>query len=186
MRTIDAFSGVGGMALALRGYLEPVVYCELDAACRAVLAKQMALGAIDPAPVHCDVRDLYARAHPADRAAATRLAAALRSAGGDADEEIAALLHDTAKGRTGLLARIVHVLEGSPHGGAARGPVGAQRQRLREHATRVVTIAREAGASPRSVAILTDLAELEANGVVRSAGDGAAARLFLLDSGGHA
>ena len=132
------------------------------------------------------LRDLYARAHPADRAAATRLAAALRRAGGDADEEIAALLHDTAKGRTGLLARIVHVLEGSPHGGAARGPLGAQRQRLHEHATRVVTIAREAGASPRSVAILTDLAELEANGVVRSAGDGAAARLFLLDSGGHA
>ena len=134
------------------------------------------------------LRELYALAHPADRAAATRLATALRRAGGDEDEETAALLHDTAKGRTGLLARILHVLEGSPVGGAARGPLRLERQRLRQHATVVVTLARSAGASPRCVEILTDLAALEAHGTGRreAHGDGAAMRLFLLDSGGRA
>lgn len=132
------------------------------------------------------LRDLFARAHPADRAAASRLAAALRRAGCDEDEEVAALLHDAAKGQSGLVARIVHVLEGSPHGGAARGALGEQRQRLREHATRIVSQAFEGGASQRSVAILAELAAIEANGQLRTTITGAAARLFMLDSGGRA
>ena len=36
MRSVDMFSGIGGMALALRGYARPILYCEIDEACRAV------------------------------------------------------------------------------------------------------------------------------------------------------
>ena len=150
----------------------------------------MELGANDA------LQELFARAHPADRAAATRLASALRRVGGDADEEIAALLHDAAKGRAGLGARIIHVLEGSPIGGDPGGPLASERRRLRHHATSVVDLARDAGAPRRCVEILTELARLEADRNVRHQGDvvsqgeghgnDAALRLYLLDSGGRA
>ena len=30
MNGLDIFSGIGGLTVALRGYVEPVVYCEND------------------------------------------------------------------------------------------------------------------------------------------------------------
>ena len=37
MRALDLFSGIGGMALALKGYVRPILYCDIDEPCRAVL-----------------------------------------------------------------------------------------------------------------------------------------------------
>lgn len=149
-------------------------------------------------------RELYAAAHPADRASATRLAAALRSIGASSDEELAALLHDVAKQRCGLLSRVIHVIEGSPTSGIPRGLFSAERALLRDHASRAVQRAREVGAPEACVQILSDLASIERGEVLRepngrepndaSARRGAAAlgsraaaaRLAALDSGGRA
>ena len=60
MRTLDLFTGIGGMALALRGYTKPILYCEIDEACRAVLSERMRAGDIERAPVHGDARTLFA------------------------------------------------------------------------------------------------------------------------------
>jgi DNA (cytosine-5)-methyltransferase 1 len=60
MRCLDMFTGIGGMALALRGYVKPLLYCELDEPCRAVLSERMRAGDIDRAPIHCDARTLFA------------------------------------------------------------------------------------------------------------------------------
>jgi DNA (cytosine-5)-methyltransferase 1 len=60
MRTLDLFTGIGGMALALRGYTRPILYCEIDEACRAVLSERMRAGDIERAPVHGDARTLFA------------------------------------------------------------------------------------------------------------------------------
>ena len=59
MRSVDMFSGIGGMALALRGYARPILYCEIDEACRAVLSQRMRAGDIERAPVHGDARTLF-------------------------------------------------------------------------------------------------------------------------------
>jgi hypothetical protein len=60
MRCLDLFTGIGGMSLALRGYVRPLLYCEIDEPCRAVLAERMRAGDIDCAPVHGDARTLFA------------------------------------------------------------------------------------------------------------------------------
>lgn len=140
---------------------------------------------------------LFAAAHPADRAAATRLAARLRTIGANRDEELAALLHDVAKGRCGLVARIIHVLEGSPTSGTPRGPRSSDRALLRAHATRAAHLARQVGAPEGCVQILAELALIERGEGDRGAsGDvpsstiaarqsyAAARRLAALDSGG--
>lgn len=58
LRSLDLFSGVGGITHALRGLATPVMYCEKDAECRQVLAALMARGKIPRAPVHADVAKL--------------------------------------------------------------------------------------------------------------------------------
>ena len=55
LRTLDLFSGCGGMALGLRSFTDIVAYCEKDADCVAVLKKNMQRGRLDEAPVVRDV-----------------------------------------------------------------------------------------------------------------------------------
>jgi site-specific DNA-cytosine methylase len=53
---IDLFTGIGGMTLGLEGAVDkPVAYCDIDAACRCVIARRL-----PPAPVFEDVRTLTA------------------------------------------------------------------------------------------------------------------------------
>lgn len=59
MRALDLFSGVGGLSLAVRPFVEHLGYCEIDAFCRRVLAARMREGALPRAPVHDDVRTLH-------------------------------------------------------------------------------------------------------------------------------
>ena len=131
-------------------------------------------------------RRAFVAAHPADQASATRTAASLRRLGAHPDDQLAALLHDLPKGHVALLPRIVHVLEGSPTTGEARGPFAAARQTLRTHAATAPTLAATLGAPRGTIAILHELARQETHGARRSASTGvnARARLLLdLDSG---
>lgn len=59
LRTIDLFSGVGGISLGLGHVCDTVLYCEADPFCRSVLADRMKEGRLDRAPVHPDVRTLH-------------------------------------------------------------------------------------------------------------------------------
>jgi hypothetical protein len=55
---LDAFSGIGGIALALEGLSFPVMYCEIDPVCLAVLARRIECGDLPRAPFDTDVRAL--------------------------------------------------------------------------------------------------------------------------------
>ena len=41
MRSLDLFTGIGGLTLALRDFAEPALYCEIDPFCRSVLTARM-------------------------------------------------------------------------------------------------------------------------------------------------
>ncbi|NDA62563.1 hypothetical protein EB118_19925 [bacterium] len=56
---LDAFSGIGGVSLALRGIAETKLYCEWNAFCQSVLVEQMKRGVLDRAPIHSDINTLY-------------------------------------------------------------------------------------------------------------------------------
>lgn len=60
LRTLDLFTGIGGITHALRGLAHPVAYCEKDEKCRAQLAALMKCGKIPTARVHEDVTALTA------------------------------------------------------------------------------------------------------------------------------
>jgi hypothetical protein len=131
-------------------------------------------------------RRAFAAAHPADQAASIRTAASLRNLGAHRDDQLAALLHDLAKGHVGLLPRVLHVLEGSPVAGVARGPFAGARQTLRRHAAEAPALASKLGAPRGTIAILRELARQESRGTSRlkPVGLGARAKLLLdLDSG---
>lgn len=58
LRSLDLFSGVGGLTLALEGLAKPVAYCDWAASPRAALRANMAAGKLPNAPVSEDVREL--------------------------------------------------------------------------------------------------------------------------------
>ena len=51
LRSLDLFSGIGGLTVALRGVAEPVAYCDIDSAAQAVLADRMDKRLLPYAPV---------------------------------------------------------------------------------------------------------------------------------------
>ena len=58
MNGLDLFSGIGGISYALRDYVRPVAYCEIDAYCQAVLLSRMDSGEIFNAPIWDDIKTL--------------------------------------------------------------------------------------------------------------------------------
>lgn len=54
---IDLFTGIAGIQYALRGLLEPRLYCEIDPEVQSVLKRLMDDGRIPRAPIVHDVRD---------------------------------------------------------------------------------------------------------------------------------
>jgi len=98
--------------------------------------------------------------HVADRRHGLDVVASLRADGvADLDVLVAGLLHDAAKGQTGVLPRIVHSL-GQAYGGrivrAARVIPGmaAPLERLRTHAEVSADMAAAAGCSARTVELI--------------------------------
>lgn len=56
MKSVCLFSGIGGVALALRDVATPLAYCDAAEPCRRVLEANMRLGRLPRAPVYDDVR----------------------------------------------------------------------------------------------------------------------------------
>lgn len=128
----------------------------------------------------------FAAAHPADQRSATRTATSLKRLGAKRDDQLAALLHDLPKGGVGLLARVLHVIEGSPVTGRARGPLSRSRQILRGHAAAAPKLAAKLGAPRGTIAILRELARQESQASRQPSAKGMQARVRLLldlDSG---
>jgi site-specific DNA-cytosine methylase len=64
LTSIDLFSGVGGITLALEGIARPALYCEINSGCRAVLERNMREGRLPKAPIITDVRSLTRASTP--------------------------------------------------------------------------------------------------------------------------
>ena len=58
LRSLDLFSGVGGMTLALRDFACPIAYCDIDPNAHVVLQDTMQRGLLPTAPICDDVRSL--------------------------------------------------------------------------------------------------------------------------------
>lgn len=58
MNGLDLFSGIGGITLALKSWVTPVVYCEADRYAQSVLLSRMSDGDLPRAPIWDDVRTL--------------------------------------------------------------------------------------------------------------------------------
>ena len=58
MRSLDLFSGCGGMAYGLRHACTTVAYCDVRLQCRLSLQDSFQRGYLDLAPIYCDVTDL--------------------------------------------------------------------------------------------------------------------------------
>lgn len=59
IKTLDVFTGIGGIPLALSPFCSSVMYCEIDKYCQAVLTERMNSNDIDAAPIHSDIRTLH-------------------------------------------------------------------------------------------------------------------------------
>lgn len=171
-QVLSHLQAVGRKQVARLGLAAPVG-AEGDAHLRALRATARA-------------RRAFAAAHPADQASATRTAASLRRLGAKPDDQLAALLHDLPKGQVGLLPRVLHVLEGSPVAGSARGPFARARQTLRIHASVAPRLAAMLGAPRGTIAILQELAREESRATSPKKRTAIRARVRLLldvDSG---
>ena len=58
MNGLDLFSGIGGLTLALRDYVHPFAYCEIDKYCQAVLLSRMHTGELPKAPIWDDIKTI--------------------------------------------------------------------------------------------------------------------------------
>jgi DNA (cytosine-5)-methyltransferase 1 len=55
---LDLFSGIGGLSLALKEWVRPVAYCEIDPYCQAVLMSNMVREKLIKAPIWDDIRTM--------------------------------------------------------------------------------------------------------------------------------
>lgn len=55
---LDLFSGIGGISLALREWVKPIAYCEIDRYAQAVLLSRMSEGLLPRAPIWNDITTL--------------------------------------------------------------------------------------------------------------------------------
>lgn len=58
MNGLDLFSGIGGISLALREWVRPLAYCEIEPYCQAVLLSRMATNDLCMAPMWDNVSTL--------------------------------------------------------------------------------------------------------------------------------
>jgi DNA (cytosine-5)-methyltransferase 1 len=55
---LDLFSGIGGISFALKEWVRPIAYCEIDPYCQGVLLSRMAAGNVEYAPIWDDIGTL--------------------------------------------------------------------------------------------------------------------------------
>ncbi len=63
---LDLFTGIGGLTIALREWVRPIVYCENDRYAQAVLLSKMETGELPYAPIWDDIRGLGGSLLPKD------------------------------------------------------------------------------------------------------------------------
>lgn len=61
---LDLFSGIGGITLALKDYVRPVAYCEIEPYAAGVLFSRMLDGSLPKAPIFPDIRTLTSKILP--------------------------------------------------------------------------------------------------------------------------
>jgi DNA (cytosine-5)-methyltransferase 1 len=61
---LDLFSGIGGITIALREWVRPVCYCEIEPYAQGVLLSRMADGSLPSAPIWDDITTLKGKAIP--------------------------------------------------------------------------------------------------------------------------
>ena len=54
---LDLFSGIGGISIALKEWIRPVAYCEIDSYCQAILLSRMEGKFLRTAPIWDDIRN---------------------------------------------------------------------------------------------------------------------------------
>ncbi|CAB4164204.1 Dcm Site-specific DNA methylase [uncultured Caudovirales phage] len=55
---LDLFSGIGGLSIALKEWVRPIAYCEIDPYCQGVLLSRMYDGCLQSAPIWDDITTL--------------------------------------------------------------------------------------------------------------------------------
>lgn len=55
---VDLFTGIGGMSIALREWVRPIAYCEIDTYCQGVLLSNICNRSLFQAPIWDDIRSL--------------------------------------------------------------------------------------------------------------------------------
>lgn len=55
---LDLFSGIGGISLALKEWVKPIAYCEIDPYCQTVLLSRISDGSLYNAPIWDDIKTL--------------------------------------------------------------------------------------------------------------------------------
>lgn len=55
---LDLFTGIGGITLALKKWVVPIAYCEIEPYCQSVLLQRMQEGNLPKAPIWDDIRSL--------------------------------------------------------------------------------------------------------------------------------
>lgn len=58
MRSLDLFSGYGGITLALNQYVRPIAYVEIEEYAQKIIANRMADGSIPRAAILGDVKNV--------------------------------------------------------------------------------------------------------------------------------
>jgi len=58
MTGLDLFTGYGGISLALKNYVEPIAYVEIEKYAQKIIASRMADGSLRRAPILSDVRNV--------------------------------------------------------------------------------------------------------------------------------
>lgn len=58
LRSMDIFSGIGGISLALKGICKPILYCDICKTSQSVLSRRMDQGLLPRAPIISDVRQV--------------------------------------------------------------------------------------------------------------------------------
>jgi DNA (cytosine-5)-methyltransferase 1 len=58
---LSLFTGIGGIDIALREWVRPIAYCEIDPYCQGILLSRQSDGSIEKAPIWDDIRTLHAK-----------------------------------------------------------------------------------------------------------------------------
>jgi len=58
LRALDLFTGYGGITLALKDYVEPIAYVEIEEYAQRIIAERMADGSLPRAPIFADVKNI--------------------------------------------------------------------------------------------------------------------------------